>query len=400
METLQSILVAVVAFITVLSVVVFVHEFGHYQVARWCKVRIEAFSIGFGKELIAWTSRRTGVRWRISALPFGGYVKFEGDADAASTPDPNRERGGPDSGLIHDKPVWVRAAVTVAGPVYNFIFAILVFAAVFLVWGEGYMRPVVDQVNPGGAAARAGIVVGDEIVRVDGQRTRSDNDVRRIVMTSGGKPIEVVVQRAGQTVSYTVTPDVVARPTPFGDQETQGVLNVMLGGSTAENLVRIDYNPATALVRATERTWEIIDTQVRFIGALISGGMSAGHLSGPLGIGQTAGMVAESSAEAVGAEASFAERAESVAFGLIQLTAVLSIAIGFINLMPVPMLDGGHLVMYAIEAVRGKPLPDQVQIYAMRVGMFAVLALFLFATFQDIERLGLGRLLSGSGVTG
>lgn len=400
MEAAQSILIALVSFVAVLSVVVFVHELGHYQVARWCRVRIEAFSIGMGPELTAWTSRRTGVRWRIGALPIGGYVKFEGDADGSSRPDPDRSKGDASTGLFHDKPVWVRAAVTVAGPLWNFIFAIIVFAGLFLIFDETYVRPMVDQVAPGGAAERAGIRPGDEIWSLDGVRTRGQNEVRRIAMTSGGETIEVVVVRDGRKVALQATPDVVKRETPFGDTETQGALNIVLGGDPRSDVVTVTYNPLTAVVRGAEKSWEIIDTQFRFISALVRGAMSPGHLSGPIGIGQTAGMVAETSAEAAGPQASLSDTAVSVAYGLVQLMAILSIAIGFINLMPVPVLDGGHLVLYAAEAVRGKPVPEKVQTIAFQAGLVCVIGLFLFVTLQDIDRLVLFRLLDGGAAAG
>jgi regulator of sigma E protease len=395
METVQSFLIAVVSFLAVLSVVVIVHELGHYKVARWFKVKVNSFSLGMGPEIAGFTRRKTGVRWRIGAFPVGGYVMFEGDADEASTPDPSKATGNRASGLIQDQPVHVRAAVSAAGPFANFLFAIVVFAGLFLVFDEAYVRPLVDQVTPGGAAERAGIRPGDEIWSLDGIRTRGQNDVRRIALTSGGQTIDVVVVRNGQKIELEATPDVVSRETPFGDSEKQGALNIVLGGDPRTDVVRVEYNPLTALARGAEKSWEIIDTQLRFIGALVRGGMSAGHLSGPLGIGQTAGYVAESSAESAGPRASAADTAVSVAYGLIQLAAVLSIAIGFINLMPVPLLDGGHLVMQAIEAVRGRPLPLALQAMAARVGLFAIGGLFLFVTFQDIDRLGLHRLLPG-----
>lgn len=397
-EAFGGVATSLLAFVAVLSVVVFVHEFGHYQVARWCRVKVDSFSMGFGPELFAWTAR-DGVRWRIGALPLGGYVKFAGDKDASSL---TGSVDGPEAraeGLFHAQSVGVRSAVTLAGPMANFIFAIAVFAVFFTAFGETFQRPVVVEVSAASAAERAGLRAGDEVVSVDGARIESVQDLQRLVITAGGQPLDLGVLRDGARVDLTATPDVVQRETPFGDMESQGALGISLGGGQ-ETVTRKRYNPLEATGRAVEKTGEILSMQVKFIAALVRGAMSPGHLSGPLGIGQISGAVAEQSAEAAGPQASPAAVAGAVALGLVELAAVLSIAIGFINLMPIPILDGGHLVFYAAEALRGRPVPVAVQEFSYKAGLVAVLSLFVFATVQDLDRIGLFNALKGMGGAG
>jgi regulator of sigma E protease len=390
LENIGGIAISLASFVTVLSIVVFVHEYGHYQVARWFKVKVESFSIGFGPELIAWTSK-VGVRWRIGALPLGGYVKFEGDKDAASQPDFTQAKADKSSGLFHAQPVGVRAAVTAAGPAFNFAFAIAVFAIFFAIFGETVQRPVISGVLPDGAAAAAGIKAGDEVVEIDGRKVDDFVDLQTAIMVSGGKEMRLVLKRDGAEIPINVTPKIVERKTPFGDSETQGIETRF----TRQTVEHRTYNPIEAVVRGGEQTGAIISTQVNFITALLRGGMSAGHLNGPLGIYQIAGKVTENSVENAGPDASAVEVAESVGVGLVRLAAVLSIAVGFMNLLPLPVLDGGHLVFYAAEAIRGKPIPEKVQAVSFQVGLVCILSLFVFATFQDLERAGLFNVLKG-----
>jgi regulator of sigma E protease len=393
MEIAQSLFVSVLAFVAVLSVVIFVHELGHYQVARFFKVKVDSFSLGMGKEVLGWTSKKTGVRWKLSMLPIGGYVMFTGDADESSRPDPNRVKGDPSTGLLHDQSVGVRAAVAAAGPAYNFVFAIAVFAVFLFSFGESYFKPVVGTVMQGSPAEQAGLEVGDEFVRFDGVHILSEQDVRRLVMTSANLTVPVEVRRDGQLLELTPTPGYVQRETEFGDKEWQGQLGFTFNGEIG----RIEHNPLSAIGRGAERTWQIIDMQVRFIGALVRGAMSPGHLSGPVGIGQISGKVAENGAASAGDNANLAQRAWGVMLALVELTAVLSIAIGFMNLLPLPVLDGGRLVFCGLEAIMRRPVPDVIQAWAMRGSIVLLLGLFAFVTLQDIDRTGLFRMLSGGG---
>jgi regulator of sigma E protease len=398
LDQLGTIAISVASFIAVLSIVVFVHEFGHFQVARWFGVKVDSFSIGFGPEILARTSK-AGIRWRLSALPLGGYVKFTGDKDEASTPDFDAPAADKSSGLLYAQPVGIRAAVVAAGPAANFVFAILVYWLIYGGIGETIQRPIISLVQAGGAAEAAGMRVGDEIIQIEGQKIVSFTQIQSKVVVAGNQPLNIVVKRGGEDVALVATPKVVLRKTPFGDMESQGALGIGATG-TKETIQQIRYNPVQAGGRAVQQTWSVVSTQVNFIGALLRGGMSAGHLSGPLGIGQIAGKVAENSIEGAGPNASAGAIAESVFFGLVQLMAVLSISIGFMNLLPLPVLDGGHLVFYAAEALRGKPVPEKVQAISFRVGLACILSLFVFATFQDLDRVGLFHLLKGVGAAG
>lgn len=397
-EPVVAFLTGAAALAAVLGLVVFVHEWGHYQVARWFKVRVKSFSIGFGPEVLGWTAR-DGVRWRLSALPLGGYVSFVGDENAASMPDRSQAKGDPASGLLQDQGPGVRALVALAGPFANFVFSIIVFVLFLLSFGEQIHRPFVSDVQPGGAAEAAGLRTGDLIVSVDGRAIGDFRELQARIMVSGGREVALGVERGGSRLVVNATPRVAPRETPFGDVETQGVLGIAsaAGPDTVET---IRHNPLSALVRGGEMCGELIATQVRFLAALIRGAMSPGHLSGPLGIGQMAGKVATDSANMAGPEASATEVAGNVVLNLVQLAAALSIAIGFVNLLPLPMLDGGHVVFCAIEAARGRPVSERVQAWSYGLGMACLLSLFVFVTFQDLERAGLFRLLNGAGGAG
>jgi regulator of sigma E protease len=398
LDQISGFLIGLISLFVVMGVVVFIHEFGHFQVGRWFNVKVDTFSIGFGRELIGRTSK-SGTRWRLSALPLGGYVKFAGDADEASMPDFKAPLADKSSGFLHAQPVGVRAAVAAAGPFANFIFAILVFAILFGFYGETIYKPVVTSVLPNGAAAQAGMMPGDVILKINGKNVYDFNAVQSEVMVSGGRELAFVVSRNGQTIPINATPKIIAKATPFGDMETQGILGIANTRTQADLEFR-QYNPFQAIVRASEKTWSILTMQVKFIGALLRGGMSAGHLSGPLGIGQISGKVTQNAIEGAGPDAGTAKVAQSIVFALIQLMAVLSVSIGFMNLLPLPVLDGGHLLFYAAEAVRGKPIPEKVQSVCFRIGLACILSLFVFATFQDFDRGGLFNMLKGIGAAG
>jgi regulator of sigma E protease len=398
LDQIGSVAIGIASFVAVLSIVVFVHEFGHFQVARWFNVKVDSFSIGFGPEILARTSK-AGIRWRLGALPIGGYVKFTGDKDEASTPDFSAPPADASSGLLHAQPVGIRAAVVAAGPAANFIFALAVYWVLFGTIGETIQRPILSVVQPGGAAAEAGMLVGDEIIEINGDKINSFTQIQSKVVVSGKQAMRIVVKRGTQTVDIIATPKVVSRETPFGDMETQGALGIGATG-TPETVKHVSFTPLEAASRAGQQTWSVVSTQVNFISALFRGGMSAGHLSGPLGIGQIAGKVTQNSIDGAGPNASAGKVAESVLLGLVQLMAVLSISIGFMNLLPLPVLDGGHLVFYAAEALRGKPVPEKVQAISFKVGLACILSLFVFATFQDLDRVGLFHLLKGVGAAG
>ncbi|KAF0113071.1 MAG: regulator of sigma E protease [Hyphomonadaceae bacterium] len=387
LDTVFSILIGLGSFVAVLSLVVFVHEYGHYRVAKSLKVAIEKFSIGFGPQLFARTAK-DGVLWRIGALPLGGYVKFSGDLDESSFGSQEITEEAKAKNYFYAKPVWVRALVSVAGPLANFVFAILVFSFFFMGFGETFQKPYVAKIEPNSAAAHSQLQIGDIIVAVNGKEMSGAQDLRRTILTAGGQQLTLKVKREDAEVLVPIVPKIVQRETPFGDMESQGLIGVGFG-DRKQDIAHVSYNPIQAVGRSFERCGEIVSVQIKFIGALFRGAMSAGHLSGPLGIAQTAGMVANGSLNNLPDTATVFDRLGNLALSLIELAAFLSIAVGFMNLLPLPILDGGHLVFYAIEAIRGKPVSENIQLISYKVGFVCLMMLFVFATFQDLDRFGL-----------
>ncbi len=358
----------VVPALVVLTAVVFFHEMGHFLVARWCGIRVAAFSIGFGRELAGFTDRR-GTRWKLSAIPLGGYVRFEGDENAASFPDPEVLEATPPSereGLFHFAPVWKRALVVAAGPAANFLLAIVVFAALFVVIGRPHTLPVAETVLAGSAAERAGILPGDRIVSVDGRRIDTFTDLQGIVMLAADETLSIVVDRNGRDITLAATPERSEQPDRMGGTHKIGVLGITAPMGDFQR-----DGPLTAVVEGAKETYNIVDRTLTYIGRLVRGRESADQLSGPIRIGQVSGAVVSSGGIP----------------GLIYLAAVLSVSIGLFNLFPVPMLDGGHLFFYVIEAVRGRPLSPKVQDLGFRIGFALVIMLFIFVTFNDIANI-------------
>jgi regulator of sigma E protease len=365
-----SLLGYVVPFLFVLTIVVFVHEYGHYWVGRRCGVGVKAFSIGFGPELAGFNDRN-GTRWRIAAIPLGGYVKFFGDANGASQPDHAAIGGmGADErekSFFH-KPVGQRAAVVAAGPIANFILAIAIFTLTALAYGRPVLTPRVEKVTEGSAAATAGLKPGDVVTSVNGRRIDSFAELQRIVSTSPGESLTLLVDREGRSMTLVATPLLKELKSPFGVQRI-GLLGVQ--GSSDPADFRIEsLGPVDALKTGVSETWFIVERTGAYIGGLFAGRESTDQLSGPIRIAQVSGHVAQNGIVA-----------------LINLAALLSVSIGLINLFPIPMLDGGHLVFYAIEAVRGRPLSERAQEYGFRIGLAFVLMLMLFVTFNDILHL-------------
>lgn len=373
----MGILGFIIPFLIVLTIIVFVHEWGHYAAARRVGVRVETFSIGFGPEIFGWNDRH-GTRWKFSAIPLGGYVKFYGDADAASRPDhdaANAMSPAERHQSLLAKPVGQRAQVAAAGPVANFIFAILVFAGLFMTVGQPYTPSVVGAVMPNSPAQAAGLVPGDRILAVDGARIQRFEELRAAISLSAETEIRLDIERAGQPISLTLVPQRVSRPDLMGGTVRVGQIGIQPQGE----LEFIRYNPAMAVWQAGREVGLIIDSSLTYVGRFIMGRESGEQLSGPIGIARVSGVVAESGL-----------------VSLIALMASLSVAIGLINLFPVPMLDGGHLLYYAVEAIRGKPLSPQAQDLGFRIGLGLVLCLFLFVTWNDLSRIPLLQSLFGS----
>ena len=354
----------VVVFLLILTIVVFVHDLGHYLVARWCGVKVETFSIGFGPELFGWYAK-SGTRWRISALPLGGYVKMFGDAGEASMPDTSRDYTSAEKSVAFQfKSVWQRMAIVVAGPAMNFIFGIFALAILLSVYGEPRNAPVIEQVQEGSAAAEVGLQKGDRIVEIAGQDVKTWQDLQRIVQMSVGEPISLTVEREQQRLNLLAHPQIKEITDLFGNVHKTPILGILPDQSATE-LVR--FNPATALFESANQTVEMVGATLKGIGQMITGQRDATEVRGALGIAKGAGAAAK-----IGIGA--------VAYYII----LLSINLGLFNLFPVPMLDGGHLMFYAIEAIRGRPLGAKAQEYGFRLGLFLVFALMLFSTRNDL----------------
>ena len=374
MDFILSALQYVVPFLVVLTVLVFVHEMGHFWIARRNGVRVEVFSIGFGPEIVGWTDKHQ-TRWKISALPLGGYVRMFGDANAMSEPDEAVQAMTPEERAVsfHHKRVGQRAAVVVAGPVANFLLAIFAFACLFAIVGQPFTSPVIGQVDPGSAAARAGFEPGDRIMSINGTRIERFQQVIQIVEVGLGEPLTVEVAREGKTTTLHAVPDVIERRDNFGHRYQIGRL-----GLRAKGVEYVRYDPLSSLWRATEETGSLTMATLKAIGQMVAGTRSTDELQGPIGIGKMAGDVAEGGI-----------------VPLVWFLAVLSLNLGLINILPIPMLDGGHLLFYALEAIRRRPLAPRIQDYGFRIGLTLVFLLMVFATWNDLVHLKVIQFVTG-----
>lgn len=366
-EFIYWLLSYVVPFLAVLTVIVFVHEMGHYLVARWNGVAIHTFSIGFGKELIGWDDEH-GTRWRISAIPLGGYVRFVGDMNAASTPDVEAiANADPDLAprLFANKNVWQRISVVAAGPIANVLLTFLILYALLLGYGRYTIPPVVGEVIAGSVAEAAGIEKGDIIVSVDGYAVRGFEDFQRLVATSPERPVTIEIDRGSESQTIVLVPEATQVEDRFGNNQRIGRIGV------SRDVVETDvtlYRPGP--VEAVGMTFEeirfLVQRTAAFLGDFFVGRGDVEQLGGPVKVARVSGEVATLGIVA-----------------LINLTALLSLNIGIFNLLPVPMLDGGHLMYYLVEAVRGRPLSMKVQEIGFRFGFALVLALMVFTLFND-----------------
>jgi regulator of sigma E protease len=360
-----------IPFLFVLTIVVFFHELGHFLVARWAGVKVLTFSLGFGPELFGFNDRH-GTRWKISAVPLGGYVKFFGDDSEASTPSSEALAGmsaEERAGSFHYKKVGPRAAIVAAGPIANFILAIVIFTCLFTFFGKPSTSARVDKIEANSAAAAAGFQVGDIVTSIDGSNIESFSDMQRIVGVRAGDKLTFTVKRGDTTLQLQGTPELKEVKDPFGNAHRLGVLGITRQ-TAAGDVVTERVDPATALWLGVKETWFVIDRTLAYIGGVFTGREAADQVGGPLRIAQISGQVAT-----IGLAA------------LVHLAAVLSISIGLLNLFPVPLLDGGHLLFYAVEAVRGRPLSERAQEMGFRIGLGLVLMLMVFATYNDILHL-------------
>jgi regulator of sigma E protease len=360
------------AFLFVITVVVFFHELGHFLVGRFFGVKVDVFSVGFGREIVGFNDRH-GTRWKLSWIPVGGYVKFAGDADAASTPDREavekmsaQERAQ----ALPFKPVGQRAAVAAAGPAANFVLAIVLLTGLLLFSGHTVISPLIGTVGAGTPAAAAGMKTGDLVTSIDGNKITDFQQLPEIISVSGGQTLAFGILRDGHAMTLWVTPRLIKAPDVLGNISDQ----VMIGVSPSRDatVTTERYGPVGAFAAATRETWNITKTTLLGVAQIIGGHGSADQLRGPAGIAQMTGQVA--------------------AFGflaLLNLVAVLSVSIGLANLFPIPLLDGGHLLYYACEAVLGRPLGVRAQEVGFRLGLVLVLGLMLLSTWNDLVRLNL-----------
>ncbi|MCP4185697.1 MAG: RIP metalloprotease RseP [Hyphomicrobiales bacterium] len=358
----------ILPFLLVLTPVVFFHELGHFAVARWNGVKVDDFAVGFGRELFGMTDKQ-GTRWKLCAIPLGGYVKFAGDANAASVPDFDQHNNMSEedkSGSFMHKSVGQRSAIIVAGPIANFILAIVIFTAGFMIWGKPVSDPVIAAVQADSAAEDTGLKAGDIVVSIDGVSIKSFNDIPLIVAPNAGAQMPIVINRSGTLREFLITPREKQFKDRFGNVQRVGIIGIT--NTRAVGNFRIEkLNFVSALNEAVRQTWYQIKIPLIYIKDIFIGKKSADMLGGPIKIAKYSGDIASQGAAS-----------------LIQFVAFISVAIGLMNLFPIPMLDGGHLVFYAIEAIRGKPLSEKAQEMGFTMGMLIIFSLMIFTTYNDV----------------
>ena len=361
-------------FALVIGVLVFIHEFGHYAMGRVFGVKADVFSIGFGRELFGWNDRR-GTRWKVSVLPLGGFVKFAGDTNAASQPDPDAAAATPAERAVmfQSKPLWQRALIIAAGPITNFLFAIAVFAAFFAVNGQSFTPPVIAQVMPGTAAAAAGLHAGDRFVSLNGATVARFEDVMMTVGNNAGTPIATVIDRHGRQLAFDVTPRLIDEVDRFGNRSKRGLLGVSPGPP-----VFVARGPLEAVYYAVREVWATTGLIVDTIGQVVSGRRPLADMHGTIAI-----------AKYSGEQASLGWR------NLVWFAAVISINLGFVNLLPIPVLDGGHLLLYAVEAASRRSIGPRIMELAFASGFTALVSLMLVLTWNDLAALNVWKRLSG-----
>ena len=366
----HTVVAVIIPFLFVLTIIVFFHELGHFLVARWCGIKILVFSIGFGPELIGFNDRH-GTRWKISAIPLGGYVKFFGDDNAASVPDPDAIAAmNADERKVSffHKSVAARAAVVAAGPIANFLLAIAIFAVIFTIYGKQDIAARVSGLVPGSAAEAAGFKPGDLVQSINGQTIETFRDMQDIVSLRADEPLDFVVDRGGVKVKLVATPRLSEQKDRFGNVYRIGLLGIN-GPDSPEDVRTRPLGPIAAVGEAGKQVWFVVDQTFRYLGKLAVGRASTQELGGPLRIAQMSGQAA------------------SLGFTfLMNFAGLISVSIGLLNLFPIPLLDGGHLLFYAIEALRGRPVSERVQEVGFRIGFAIIVMLMIFTVWNDVSR--------------
>ena len=394
-------LLYIVPFLLVLTFIVTIHELGHFLVARAFGVKIDRFSVGFGKTIFSRLDRH-GTDWRMAWLPLGGYVKFSGDLDASSVPDQAgldelrqrviAEHGpGAERDYFHFKPIWQRALIVAAGPAANFLLAMVLFTVLFSVVGERILAPRVAAVERGSPAAEAGFQPGDLIVRINNQPVADFSELERTIMMSAGDTLRFAVERAGREVVLTATPQRRLENNPIAGQVRVARIGV-IPDQRAEDFKFRRLNPVEAFGKGIETIGSTVGTTATYIGRIFTGKESGDLLNGPIGIAKAAGGVTQ---QAVAANPDPGLMAANLALTFLSFAGLVSIGIGIVNLLPIPVLDGGHLLFYGYEAVARRPVPARVQEAGYRVGLALLAGLMLFATWNDLQKLSLFKFLGG-----
>ncbi len=367
MDMLLNLLHTLWSFFIVLSVIVFVHEFGHYIIAKWCGVKIDAFSIGFGKELLGWTDK-SGTRWKIAALPLGGYVKMFGDSSAASTADAeamDKMSSAEKALTFHHKSLPKKAAIVAAGPLANFILTIALFTYFIMTSGLPSADPVVGQIMPDSPAQAAGLKTGDRVLKINEDDVSSFNDIPYLISTNLGTPVTLYIERGGKPLTVTLTPKEVESDDGLGNKVKHPLI-----GIKSQELKYEEADIGKAVSESVRRTYMICTATLKAVGQMITGKRGIGDLKGPIGIAQLSGQATQKDFHTT-----------------LWLIALISANLGLVNLFPIPLLDGGHLVFYCVEALRGRPLAEKIQEWGFRFGAFVLASLMVLTIFNDVRNL-------------
>lgn len=373
----------IVCLVFMLGVVVVIHELGHYFAGRSFGAAVESFSVGFGKPIMERTDRR-GTRWRVNWIPLGGFVKFVGEGQLPG--DVGKIESGPVGKPFHEIGVWPRTIVAAAGPAANFVLAALIFGLFFYFNGSYQARVGVTSVLDDGAAAEAGIEPGDIFVSIDGTDIVNGGDLQTIVSMSSNSALRTVVERGGQKVELTMTPQRQMRENAVGQVQALGTIGITLQ-ELRDTATRIEYNPVEALAKGGYQTWDTVAKTTDMIGRMITGKEALSTLSGPVAIGDISRRVVN---RTMGNDAvPLSTRLQALFWSMMTICAAVSVGIGFFNLLPFPVLDGGHIVFNCYEAIAGKPMPARVQEGALMAGMVLLLGMFVFITWGDVLETGL-----------